>query len=339
MIDKFIFFYFLSSIVSILVSIFLYNKFKILDVPTERKIHLNPIPLSGGFAAFILINIFCLYCILVFKNYTSVIFLFYIVIFLLFILGLADDLYQINPQKRIIATIIIYLFFFSQDVFNDNDNFFLINIINIETFEITFRLNLLQSLIITIFCVISFQNAMNMIDGINGLSSMILIIINLFIFYYSLNSDYLETNKFIIIFLIIFFMFNIRSKLFFGESGIYLTTFITSLLIIFCYKRLYISVEQIILLLIIPGLDMIRVSLYRLINKISISRPDKNHLHHIIISQLNDKLCLLIVFLLIVPFNLLGVLYPNYTIYLIILCIIFYVMVYKIFKKSHGSFK
>ena len=82
---------------------------------------------------------------------------------------------------------------------------FLIDIINIEILEMSSKLNIFQSIILTIFCILSFQNAMNMIDGVNGLSAIIFIIINLFILFHSLESDYLEFNKALLIFLFIFF--------------------------------------------------------------------------------------------------------------------------------------
>ena len=42
---------------------------------------------------------------------------------------------------------------------------FLIDIINIEIL-VSLKLNIFQSIILTIFCILSFQNAMNMIDGV-----------------------------------------------------------------------------------------------------------------------------------------------------------------------------
>ena len=75
-------------------------------------------------------------------------------------------MYQINATKRILA--IIYLIL-TQDIFGLNDNFFLIDIINIEILEMSLKLNIFQSIILTIFLYIKFSNAMNMIDGVNGL--------------------------------------------------------------------------------------------------------------------------------------------------------------------------
>ena len=333
MIDQQIFIYSILSLISILISIITYKKFKILDFPEKRKIHKNPVPLSGGLAVYLVITILIIYVFSYLSSFTSVIFLFYLTASSLYFLGLADDLYQINATKRIFLAIIIYLIFLTQDIFGVDDNFFLIDIINIEILEMSLKLNIFQSIILTIFCILSFQNAMNMIDGVNGLSAIIFIIINLFILFHSLESDYLEFNKALLIFLFIFFLFNIRSSLFFGESGIYLVTFLTSLLLIFSYKKNFISFEQIILLLLIPGLDMIRVTLTRLKNKIKISTPDKSHLHHLIIKKYNDVFTLFIFLILIFPLNLISYYFPDYSLYLIFITVFTYIYTYIIFKN------
>jgi UDP-GlcNAc:undecaprenyl-phosphate GlcNAc-1-phosphate transferase len=333
MIDQQIFIYSILSLISILISIITYKKLKILDFPEKRKIHKNPVPLSGGFAAYLSITILIIYVFSYLSSFTSVIFFFYLTVSSLYFLGLADDLYQINATKRIFIAIIIYLIFLTQDIFVVDDNFFLIDIIYIDILEMSLKLNIFQSIILTIFCILSFQNAMNMIDGINGLSALIFMIINLFIWLYSLESDYLEFNKALLIFLSIFFLFNIRSNLFFGESGIYLVTFLTSLLLIFSYKKNLISFEQIILLLLIPGLDMTRVTLTRLKNKIKISTADKSHLHHLIIKKYNNVFTLLIFLILIFPLNLISYYFPDYSSYLILITVLTYIYTYIIFKN------
>ena len=299
MISVSILFYFTISLVCIIFSTHIYRKLKILDLPNKRKIHSDPVPLSGGFALFIIISLSVFYCFLKINTFSTIFFFFYFVVIILFLLGLIDEIYQINAQKRLVATTLIYLVFFTQDIFSENDKFFLVNFISIELSNKILELNFIQSLILTIFCILSFQNAMNMIDGLNGLSSMIMIIINVFLIYYSKDSNFIEVNKFLTTFLFVYFLFNFRSKLFFGESGIYLVTFITSLLIIFAYKRNFILLDQIILLLLIPGIDMIRVSLHRLKNKLKVSQPDKNHIHHLIFRKYNVNICLLLILLLI----------------------------------------
>ncbi len=321
------------SFVAIIISISLYKKFNVLDQPNSRKIHTSPTPLSGGFAFLILISVLSIYYLSNFKDLTTISVFFYGCILGLYILGLLDDLYHLNATKRIFFTTCIYLFFFSNDLFTQGDNFLLINNIILNFKNLTLNLNFIQSIIFTIFCILCLQNAINMIDGLNGLSSMILIIINLFVFFYSQGSIFIELNKIIIIFLIIYFLFNINGKLFFGESGIYIISFITSLLIIFSYKKGYFYVEQIILLLLIPGIDMIRVTINRITNKVSISKPDKNHIHHCLIKKFDIYKSLLIILLLILPINLASIFLEQFIIFLILFNIIIYFSLIIYLKK------
>ena len=327
--------YIVISIISIIFSINLYKKFKILDKPNSRKIHISPTPLSGGFAFLLFISFFFVYYLMNFKELTTISFFFYFCILGLYVLGLLDDLYHLNAIKRIFFTSSIYLFFFSNDLFSPGDNFLLVNNLNLILNDIEINLNFIQSIIFTVFCLLCFQNAINMIDGLNGLSSLILIIINFFVFFFSKDSIFLEINRLLLVFLIVYFFFNIRGKLFFGESGIYIISFITSLLIIFGYKKGYFYVEQIILLLLIPGIDMIRVTMFRVVNKISISKPDKNHLHHKLLIKFDRFSSLLIVALLIIPTNLISLIIKDYTIFLILINILVYLSLITYLNKNY----
>lgn len=325
------------SIFSILISINLYKKLKILDFPNSRKIHTAPTPLSGGFAFLIFITFLFFYYLLNFEDLTTISVFLYSCILGLYLIGLLDDLYHLNAIKRIFFTSCIYLFFFSNDIFTDGDNFLLINNLVLIFKNLEVSLNFIQSIIFTIFCLLCLQNAINMIDGLNGLSSLILIIINSFVLFLSKDSIFIEINKILIIFLVIYFLFNLNGKLFFGESGIYIVSFLTSLLIIFGYKKGYFYIEQIILLLLIPGIDMIRVTIYRIINKISISKPDKNHLHHKLIKNFDSNTSLIIVVLLILPTNLISIFLSEFIFLLILINIFAYFFAINYSKNKYDT--
>ena len=135
----------------------------------------------------------------------------------------------------------------------------------------------------------------------------------------------------------IYFLFNLNGKLFFGESGIYIVSFLTSLLIIFGYKKGYFYLEQIILLLLIPGIDMIRVTIHRIINKISISKPDKNHLHHKLIKNFDSNTSLIIVVLLILPTNLISIFLSEFIFLLILINIFAYFFAINYSKNKYDT--
>ena len=70
---------------------------------------------------------------------------------------------------------------------------------------------------LTVFCVLLFQNSMNMIDGLNGLSTSIFIGILLFLLLKNQTTDNYVFIQ-LILFLLIFLIFNLGNKIFLGDS-------------------------------------------------------------------------------------------------------------------------
>ena len=70
-----------------------------------------------------------------------------------------------------------------------------------------------------------------------------------------------------------------------GDSGVYLIVIFLSTSIISAYKSELSdikSVEEIFLLFLLPGIDMFRIFLERILNKKSPFKADKNHFHHLL---------------------------------------------------------
>ena len=73
-------------------------------------------------------------------------------------------------------------------------------------------------------------------------------------------------------FLVLFLFFNIKGLIFLGDAGAYLGGFVLIYLILDMYSNesLVLKCEQIFFILILPGIDMFRVFLVRILNKKSI---------------------------------------------------------------------
>tara|TARA_B100001175_G_C19316440_1_gene545584 strand:- start:193 stop:453 length:261 start_codon:yes stop_codon:yes gene_type:complete len=78
----------------------------------------------------------------------------------------------------------------------------------------------------------------------------------------------------------------------------------------------------------LPGIDMIRLSVTRLINNQSPFQGDNNHIHHFLINKFNYNKSIIIIFLLIfipiilynfLAINLLLIIFMNLIIYFLIL--------------------
>ena len=163
------------------------------------------------------------------------------------------------------------------------------------------------SLIFTVLCVLLFQNAMNMIDGINGQSGLIFLIILLFLLKkIGLNYELLLLISLIIIFI----FFNLRNKIFLGDAGIYfLSSFLAFNVILISNENLIYS-EEIFLIMMLPGLDMLRLFIIRIINKKNPFKPDTFHIHHLVSKKLKSKLKTLF---LIISIYLIPILLSEFT--------------------------
>ena len=94
---------------------------------------------------------------------------------------------------------------------------------------------------------------------------------------------------YLIILIPVFFIFilNISNKVFLGDSGIYLLTLILSLCLIYEHniQNNIIYSDEIFFLLLLPGIDLLRLTISRLSNFKNPFFGDRNHIHHLLIKK------------------------------------------------------
>ena len=257
----------------------------------KRKIHSGSISLSGG-----LILLFNFFFIFLFfnNNLFDLVQIYFLLLFssLFFLIGFFDDKKNISPIFRIILnSIFIFIFlFFNQE--------FEIKTLNSQIFDKQIYLNHL-SLIFSIFCYIAFLNALNMYDGINGQSGLYLFFVFTYFFYLTQNILFLGICISIIFFLIL----NFKNKCFLGNSGVNFISFIIFLFVIKLYQTSnIIYVEEILIIMILPGIEMIRLFFYRIMKQKSPFVADNEHIHHLLLQKLNkNKVVLVTSFMSILP--------------------------------------
>ena len=149
--------YFFTSYIFILVSIKICTKLKILDYPNYRKIHNKPVPLSGGVAFIFMIFFYIFFHSSKVESYTFFLLIFFITCITLFFLGILDDLYNLKPAKRIYILITLYIFFLSNELYEDESYFFLLKNIHIVYLDLKIELNFIQSLILLFFVYFVFR--------------------------------------------------------------------------------------------------------------------------------------------------------------------------------------
>jgi UDP-GlcNAc:undecaprenyl-phosphate GlcNAc-1-phosphate transferase len=271
----------------------------IIDKPDGiRKLHHSPTPLAGGMIIFI--NFF-LYFILynldknlipkeLFFEDKAIFFSFFFSFMSIFILGIIDDKIVLNPSLKFLILLLIIFFLLRYDeslILSDIELSFYSKNIYLGKYGIIF----------TIFCFLVFLNAFNMFDGINLQSGLYSIFIFLNIFYYSKISILIII---IIVSLICFSYLNYKNLTFFGDSGTLIIAFLISYLFIKLYNLEKITyADEIVIFMIIPGLDLIRLFIIRIIQKRNPLNPDRLHLHHLLSDKYSYKKTILIIFSLI----------------------------------------
>ena len=137
--------------------------------------------------------------------------------------------------------------------------------------------------VFTVLCLVGLQNAVNMADGKNGLVLALSLMWGVILFLYA--PPHLQ--PILIIFLAavaVALPFNLRGRLFLGDSGAYALSVLLGLLAIYVYQSggTGPTADVVALWLLIPIVDCLRLMVVRVVNGNSPFRADVSHLHHIL---------------------------------------------------------
>lgn len=257
--------------------------------PNKRMSHTGEIPNIGG------LNIcfsFMLSYLLFEYNQMSQNQFFLIGLFAIMAVGFIDDVLVLTPLAKLIGETLagIALIGFADLRITHLHGLFGIGPIGI-----------IPSYIISLFILIAIINAVNLIDGIDGLASGLGILYCLFFALYFWLAD--DTSWSILGIcmigsLAVFFLYNVfghREKIFMGDSGSLLLGYLlTAFVFHFCEVNAYHAVPEwlhmnaapsvAICVLTVPLFDTIRVSITRIKKHRSPFQPDKNHIHHLLLN-------------------------------------------------------
>ena len=266
------------------------KKINLYDVPNnKRKLHKYPTPLNGGIFYFlnltlififdIFINNFSLLSIFGLSNEVDAILMLFI-IFLLLLVGVIDDKISLQPINKSLISMIIIFIYLLIDVESQIIN------LTFETFD--FLLDLFElSLIFTILCFLILQIVFNMYDGINLQSAGYYSVVIIHLAIVNQTYSFFMFSGLTLIYLIYFAIYNYKEKIFLGDNGVYVFSFIISLLIIKTYQENAYSffVEEILIILFFPIIDMLRLFFMRLFKNKNPLKADRRHLHHILLKK------------------------------------------------------
>ena len=287
---------FLSSAVFSAIGLYLVIKichhFKIYDQPNGRKIHHNPIPRLGGIVfmpAAVLGLYVALFALGGLDNRMEIsisTIVMAVGALMVYSIGIFDDRFGMKAShKFVIQGISALLLPLCGLIITDLNGLFGIHEISIWV-----------GYPLTVLLIMTIVNAINLIDGIDGLASgLCLLILTAYAYVFAINNFIIIAlmNISIVGALIVFFCFNIfgkvgKMKIFMGDAGSLFLGYVCAYMSIKSMMQPIAPVncgeEQTLIsvtLLLIPVIDVVRVTLQRWITGHGIFNPDKTHIHHL----------------------------------------------------------
>ena len=168
------------------------------------------------------------------------------------------------------------------------------------------------------FAIVGMMNAVNIIDGFNGLASGVILLILL-----SFAITSYEQNNMDIFYIVLttagatfaFFLLNFpKGKIFLGDGGAYMLGFIVAIIGIFLASK-YESVSPwyVLAIFIYPVWEVLFSIIRKLSTGLSPMQPDAYHFHMLVYRQIthNNPLTSLFIIVSTLPFMTLSTMFPN----------------------------
>ena len=269
---------------------------RLFDMPDERKMHNRPIPRLGGIT-FLPILLMCV-CIVVglwvmmdmpyHRGGVHLLLVRFVLLFvgmmMLFLVGVVDDLIGVSYQRKFMVQIACAILFPLSGLW-------------IHDLSGLFWLGEIPSWIgipLTVFVVVYVTNAINLIDGVDGLAAGICFVALLTLGLAAMmRSQYLfMTVAFGMLGILVpFWFFNVfgkaqrENKIFMGDTGSLTLGYLVSFLLIYMAGEAEVLFPREMLVIglstmLVPMFDIIRVVMARIRNHRNPFLPDKNHIHH-----------------------------------------------------------
>lgn len=268
---------------------------RLFDQPDSRKVHHRPISRLGGVTFFpVILIVMCTIGLLQFyemeKITSSVIsesLCLVAGLMLLYMIGVCDDLIGVRYRRKFEVQILAAAFlpFAGLSIQNLGGLF--------GWYEISPLVGVPLTMLLTVFLI----NAINLIDGIDGLASgLCMVAITLFGVSFAWHGSWMYA---LLAFasvgvLVPFFFYNVFGnanrghKIFMGDTGSLTLGFILSVMVV---KYVSVMVQESSRLdgapvvmafsvLLVPSLDVCRVVLNRFRRRVHPFKPDKSHIHH-----------------------------------------------------------
>ena len=278
----------------------------VTDDPDARKLQKEPVPVLGGIAVFWGIMVGIGLTSMFFNSYA--LFTPVIAITVMLYIGAIDDLIGLSPLLRLFIEALVIAFVCWMDQVNLNSFHGLFGL---------WHLPVWFSAPLSIFCGLGIINAINMIDGVDGLSSSFCVMAcTLFgaVFIIAFDGSMAVLAALVAGSMIPFIFHNVfgkKSKMFIGDAGTLMMGIIMTIFVLHIiddHSRVSKTfptmglVAFTISVLSVPIFDTLRVMTGRIMKGVSPFHADKSHLHHLFIemgfSHAGTSLCVILLNLL-----------------------------------------
>ena len=114
---------------------------------------------------------------------------------------------------------------------------------------------------------------------------------------------------------IVFLYLNFKNKIYLGDNGVFINSFIISYFIIKSYNyniESALKSDEILLLFLIPALDLIRLFISRIMNLKNPFSGDRNHIHHLLLNKLGNIYLVNLILILLSGIPLLIYIFTNF---------------------------
>jgi len=260
---------------------------KLYDVPDERKTHNYLISSLGGIGIFTGLAI-SLLLTSDFKFNNSEFQYHLAGFFIIFTIGIIDDIFVLRPWKKVLGQLI------TAAIISFKANLL---ITNLDGFLGIYQLSATASYILSFFIIMLIINAFNLIDGVDGLAASLgLISCVIFALFFLINHNfpYAILGFAMAGSLLSFLVFNFHpAKIFMGDSGSMLIGLVNAVLLL-----KFINTGNTVTdypvpsapalgfgILLIPLMDVLRVICVRIGRGRSPFSADRNHVHHMLLNR------------------------------------------------------
>ena len=264
------------------------------DIPTERKVHREPVPRLGGiaiFISFVVVAVIFVAIRILMKSHTAadllannkeIIGVISGATFA-FLFGCLDDIFEITAKFKFLGQFVAALIVLSFGVTVT----FIGNPFGggLISFPEILGYNLIGAFI-TMFWIIGLTNAFNFIDGLDGLASGVGIIAISALYFSAIQAGKINIAILLVILggtLLGFLRFNFNpAKIFMGDSGTMFVGFFLGSVTVLSAAKSTAALALLVPIVImgVPIFDTAYAIWRRFINKKPLSVADKEHIHH-----------------------------------------------------------